>query len=123
VRESWGKPDPKPGKGERKGEKKTSRIRDSAAVYRKTSRERECRVCGDTYRLESHHLVPRARGEGDDVEENTVPLCEPHHAMNHRTGDRRKLGRLLRPKLREDEIAYVKRKKGKAWFELWFPSD
>lgn len=44
--------------------------------------EYRCRVCGrgpdDGVRLEVDHVVPWTQG-GDDVMDNLVTLCKPHH--------------------------------------------
>lgn len=59
------------------------RIRDSKAMRRKVSRDRECRVpdCGEPA-TDPHHIVYRSLG-GDDVEENICGICRMHHDILH----------------------------------------
>ena len=44
---------------------------------------RRCRLCDFDLVLHVHHIVPRARGGSDDVD-NLITLCPNHHAMVHR---------------------------------------
>jgi len=94
------------------------------------SPESECRLCGVRRHLERHHLVPRSQG-GDDVDENLVPLCGPHHAggLSMLAGCHRRITEnepaaleLLRGRLWPEEEIYVAHRKGWAWLEQRYPS-
>lgn len=103
-------PDPKP----------SPRVVSFAAGRTKARLEGRCRVCGSTFGLSRHHLVPRSLG-GDDVDENLMPLCEGCHGAFERSRERRLAGALIRAAMRADELAYVVDKKGTGFLERYYP--
>jgi len=52
------------------------------AIYRRDGYA--CALCGDTRRLQIHHVVPRSRGGGDS-HHNLICLCAVCHALAHGT--------------------------------------
>jgi len=103
-------PDPKPER----------RIVDQFAGNDKLRAEGRCRICGapatGPLGLTRHHLVPRSQ-QGDDVDDNIVPLCGDgtrgcHAEVEFRTAGYRAR---LRAKLTPDELAYIIDKKGASW--------
>lgn len=108
----------------------TRRIVDREAGRAKAGAGAECRLCGVRAHLERHHLVPRSQ-RGDDVDENIVPLCGPHHAggLSMLVGCHRLVTEndpdalaLLRGRLFPEEEAYVAHKMGWGWLERRYPS-
>lgn len=70
-----------------RGERRYRRKVASPAKWQRiieTKRGDGCRVCIPELAIlepiEYHHLVPRAQG-GDDVADNVIPLCRPHHEL------------------------------------------
>jgi 5-methylcytosine-specific restriction endonuclease McrA len=63
----------------------------SWSTQRRRARRRDndrCQLCGDRpgslhCKLEVHHVIPRAEG-GDDALENVITLCDLCHAICHR---------------------------------------
>lgn len=54
--------------------KPRGRVRDASVLRAIHLSADECCVCGTTWPLSAHHVLPRARG-GDDYEYNLVMLC------------------------------------------------
>jgi hypothetical protein len=111
------------------------RIVDSAAGTAKVRRERRCRACGSRQQLSRAHIVPKGQ-RGDDVDANIVPLCgggtdgchgslTSHHAATYPSWlegqEWQAVASALRDNLRDDEIAYVLRKKGESWLNRVYP--
>lgn len=73
---------------------------------------RPCRVCGNSWLPQLHHLVSRSLG-GDDVPDNLVPLCSDCHGLvedhDHETL------RVLGERLTHREMDYVTGKKGSGY--------
>jgi len=65
-----GRPDPKP----------TRRVRDPLASRRKRWASPGCRMCSSRSTA-AHHIIRRR--DGDDVEDNLVPLCGECHTRYH----------------------------------------
>lgn len=101
--------------------KQGKRIVDPQAGLEKIRRERECRACGATDRLGRHHLVPRARGEGDDVELNLIPLCDSCHTAVHGGTNSLVVRYRIRHSLRPEERVYVIAQKNLEWLNRAYP--
>jgi hypothetical protein len=81
-----GAPDPKSrslARGTRRYRRKIASAKDWQRII--AAKLGPCRVCtqpssnGHGFpKVELHHLVARGQG-GNDVEDNIVPLCQPHH--------------------------------------------
>lgn len=109
--------------------KRARRIVSSSAGADKAARERVCRACRSTrrstawwYRIQRHHLVPRAQG-GDDVAENLVPICPAcHDDLEHAGGAiARKVRVALRARMLDEEVAYIVMRKGEGWLDRRYP--
>lgn len=84
--------------------KSGKRIKDRAAGSRKLHTDPACRVCGERA-TEPHHIVLRSQ-QGDDVEDNLMPLCLEHHQQFHQNG-------FLPARLTRKEVRYVNDKLGR----------
>ena len=73
-------------KYEIKKSKKFKEIRDE-----KIQKIGKCELCGNTYGLELHHIIPRCCGGGDD-EDNLILVCGKCHAMLNPKKDLVKIG-------------------------------
>lgn len=61
---------------------KSPRIVNPAAI--KAARRRRCEICGGTWIVQVHHIIPRGRhGNGGDVPDNLITLCFECHAKAH----------------------------------------
>jgi len=116
--------------------KRAKRIRDPKAFKAFHAQQQECLSCGNPH-VHAHHLLSRARG-GDDVVENLVPLCSICHGVLHdghpRRGDfghlftavsvRSAISRWLFSEAGEDARWYVTSRLGlepaRAWVEQHF---
>lgn len=49
---------------------------------RKKRKRQTCFVCGTTYAIQKHHVIPRCIG-GDRIPNNTIPLCKNCHNKVH----------------------------------------
>ena len=58
------------------------RVRDREVLRRFHDQGRECGSCGHGMGVEAHHILSRAQG-GDDVLENLFPLCAGCHRALH----------------------------------------
>lgn len=87
-----------------------------------------CRVCAATvghgdeasaWAVEAHHLVPRGRLRGADLNhaENIIPLCHRHHQDHHTTDDR-----VPRALLTEAEWTFVIHHETSNWYDQWYPA-
>ena len=65
---------------------KRSRPKPWAEGRAKVRLESACRICGQYYGLDPHHIVYKSLG-GDNVEENCVPLCRTYYRGGPRQGD------------------------------------
>jgi hypothetical protein len=72
--------------------------------------------------LNRAHLVARSQS-GDDVESNIVPLCGSGttgcHGKLHSADA--EAAKLLRSRLRDEEVEYVIGRKGEAWLDRIYP--
>ena len=61
-----------------------------------------CVICGTKEKLHNHHIVPKARGGGDEST-NMLTLCETHHEWIHqvRPGTYNKMSELAKIKQKE----------------------
>ena len=61
-----------------------------------------CALCGTKEKLHNHHIVPKARGGGDEFT-NMLTLCETHHEWIHqvRPGTFNKMSELAKIKQKE----------------------
>lgn len=123
ARDSWGKPQPKPGK---RVVASTAAARDDAYGWVHAPGVR-CWGCDGLRRfawrrLHAHHLVPRSQG-GDDVAVNMAPLCGECHFDLHgaASGARRVVRVALRGRLQPAQLAYIEAKKGRAWLDRHYP--
>jgi 5-methylcytosine-specific restriction endonuclease McrA len=73
-----------------------------------------CRNCGDQAGY-LHHIVPRAAGGTDELE-NALPLCDPCHRGWHSLKKT-----ITRDKLTDAEIAYVVLRRGATWLDRFYP--
>lgn len=108
-------PDPKP-------QKRYRATRDEWA-WVETLKTGRCQCCGWRRRSTSwHHLVGRDLG-GDDVIENLAELCGDGVSGCHGAVQRleRPACRLLRSRLRHDQIDYVLAKKGSGFLDRYLP--
>ena len=84
-----------------------------------------CRVCAATVgrrqfgESEAHHLVPRGRLRGADLNhaENIIPLCHEHHQDHHTTAH----SRVPRQVLNDDEWTFLIHHEPSAWVNTWYP--
>lgn len=120
-----GRPDPRPPR----------RIVDREVVTAKLLSEPVCRMCGKPGRMTqigervyvagvtAHHLIPRSQG-GDDVPGNIVPLCGDGTRGCHGdiTGNLKWVRVTLRSHLQQDELEYIRAKKGDEWLERRYPA-
>lgn len=100
--------------------KPPARVRANSAAWKKLHADcwGPCLICGDTWRVELHHLVPRAQG-GDDIKANLVPLCAEHH---RRVTEHVGLTCVdLRQSLSPEHIRYCVDKVGAERFEKSYP--
>jgi hypothetical protein len=121
-----GVPDPKPAK----------RIVDTMATRRVVRNEPRCRLCPKRARfvdvnedgveivitgVTGHHLVKRSQ-QGDDVDDNIVPLCGSGTTGCHGEVERSREARSrLREKLTAANVAYCVAKKSQAWLDEHYP--
>lgn len=81
-----------------------------------------CRVCGDSWLPQLHHLVPVGRtNDGDDVPANLVPLCRECHQEFHDA--KAGVAEAIRATLTEAELEYVTAKKSVDWLERRYPRE
>lgn len=81
-----------------------------------------CVACGERA-TNRHHLVPKAQG-GEDVPENTIPLCGQGNASGcHRLIHESDVdvGVAIRSVLSDVQVAYVVGVKGVGWLDLRYP--
>ena len=80
-----------------------------------------CLVCGDPAQS-AHHIVRKAQG-GDDVPANLAALCGHGTRGCHGLVEARHRPTLstLRYALSDDQLDYVLKKKGQAWFDRAYP--
>lgn len=111
--------------------KSPPRIVDERAGKAKLRKEKRCRSCGRPFgtglRLTRHHLVPKSR-QGDDVDDNLVPLCGDGTTGCHGiyTTMRGKpewhlVARSIRRSLTWKELRYVVTKTSAAWLADHYP--
>ena len=65
--------------------KKLETIDFAATHWRSVARKtygRLCAFCGFEFFVENHHIIHKAKGGTDDIE-NLIPLCPNHHHMAH----------------------------------------
>lgn len=115
-------PDNRPSRPFRPDPKPAPRIVSDKAGRRKVMAEGRCRLCGYAAELSRHHLVPKGQ-QGDDVDDNIVPLCGSgttgcHGDVEHWTSGARSK---LRGRLTPAELSYIERKKGVAWLDKRYP--
>lgn len=58
-------------------------IEDCWLITRPSLERPYCVVCGSTYGIEQHHVVPRSRTVGRKDRGPTVSLCKMCHVRNH----------------------------------------
>jgi 5-methylcytosine-specific restriction endonuclease McrA len=81
---------------------------------KKLARRRDhhaCRLCGFRLALHVHHIQPRSKGGGDDVD-NLITLCPNHHALVHHGSIS---VRTLRAALQREERAPTSAQQQFAW--------
>lgn len=81
-----------------------------------------CRACGFLWGIERHHLVPRSLG-GDDTDDNIIPLCHAcHQDLHNHPNGRARTGSRIRRSLYAVEEAYILRRKGRDFLDLYYPN-
>jgi 5-methylcytosine-specific restriction endonuclease McrA len=84
---------------------------------------RECRLCGTTFCVNAHHLIPRSLG-GIWTESNIVGLCGSGTTGCHGLVEARNRTacHVLRTTLTDAEYSYLVSKKGEDWLERYYPA-
>lgn len=102
--------------------KRPKRIKDSALLRGLHIRGVTCVICGQPGSL--HHIYPKGQG-GDDVRQNLIGLCPPHHGLLHDADSTtlRNVGAIISFE-RPDTIAYIQSKlgdeEGREWLSRRF---
>lgn len=62
--------------------KKVNRVKLCDELWKRAIKERaqnKCELCGETFRLQAHHVIPRTNYSTRYLVENGIALCYKHH--------------------------------------------